>query len=1173
MKTLRSRSGLYRAGSALVITLSMLVMLSVAVLAFMTLVRYEQQSGGVATSSTQADSLARGMGNIVLGDLVSEIVAGSVDNGTNGYAAYLPLTNSNAIPQRILANSSMLTQSNFNRLYKQSVPAAFYSFNSSNGVQRASSIGTWISSKNGRVLSTNRWNAPQFIIGGFTSTNQLPNWIYVTRTGTNGGSLTPTTWSADMADSSKDQYVIGRVAYNVYELGGAMDVNVAGDPGAFTKPQLLSSLAGAKLTDIPGIGSASTLVNWRNKSTSSDFLLYATNTGPQAGFLTRPSGDRRFVGRQDLIAYVKNDSSGGISTNALPYLTHYSRGIDRPSAVASASPGKLYSAYLGRPLATKVNPYPSSIRYTSKVDLKDGTSLRSGDPVAFRKFPLQRLAMITSAATSAVTDDNPIYRYFGLSRSSAANAWTYGHGDPTRILTLAEVKDKQREPDFFEMLQAAVVTGSLGVSAGAYSNSYGMNVQGLDENIYRQILQIGASLIDQYDADDYPTEIQLKDSGGNAISAFGIENLPYLNEIMSMPYRPAAGSRTEIRAYLQFEVWNPHQNAKNANGSLQLRVAVNKGKAALTLYNTSYSTGGEQGEFDVLYNAPVASAYGISPTKTNDKTPSPQLVAFMAAYPQMTFTRGGTKVGPGIDMEANPGYLEFSNSSQLQEPFLLGVAGSPGSETTPAYLFPAGGGSTSPTSIVDETMPAAMALPPVLPPYTRQVEKLDLSTRIQFAGIMVDQFDAPDDRADGYPDQMSFGSPAPVCYNAARLSVPSPTDKNALTVELQIYTPDGWRPYQRVQNILQLGTANVHGYYENIGSLPSNQASNISFIRPRMTPMPAAYAVPQINLCVGSNSITAIDPRTSRFGFLLDDGVTPDKTIRTSTAVNDGSTQTNLKIAGAGWSTPTSAGIGKFFALAANINNQGGGQQYYCDPDQILRRADGNEDPSVAETDRVFPLLNGRQADRPLILNRPFTSVGEMSYAFRDVPWKTLDFRSPESGDGALLDYFTLEATDLNANNQPVKAGVINVNTASEEVLQSVLERTLQQEKTTSGLPISTNDAKTLSKALAAALRASPLMSIRDLPQLGDNDVFASSNLKVLRKTEREAFVRALAPVTEVNVWNVLVDVIAQSGRIPPGSTGLADFVVQGESRYWVSAAIDRTTGEIVDVQYELVTE
>jgi hypothetical protein len=51
------------------------------------------------------------------------------------------------------------------------------------------------------------------------------------------------------------------------------------------------------------------------------------------------------------------------------------------------------------------------------------------------------------------------------------------------------------------------------------------------------------------------------------------------------------------------------------------------------------------------------------------------------------------------------------------------------------------------------------------------------------------------------------------------------------------------------------------------------------------------------------------------------------------------------------------------------------------------------------------------------------------------------------------------------------------------------------------------------------------------------------------------------------------IDVIAQSGRYPPSANGLAGFMVEGETHYWVHVAIDSFTGQVIDKQIEVVNE
>jgi len=54
-------------------------------------------------------------------------------------------------------------------------------------------------------------------------------------------------------------------------------------------------------------------------------------------------------------------------------------------------------------------------------------------------------------------------------------------------------------------------------------------------------------------------------------------------------------------------------------------------------------------------------------------------------------------------------------------------------------------------------------------------------------------------------------------------------------------------------------------------------------------------------------------------------------------------------------------------------------------------------------------------------------------------------------------------------------------------------------------------------------------------------------------------------------VSNLMIDVIAQTGRFPSSASSLANFNVEGERRYWVHVEIDRYTGKVLDEQVEEV--
>src|SRR5436305_15343351 len=74
-------------------------------------------------------------------------------------------------------------------------------------------------------------------------------------------------------------------------------------------------------------------------------------------------------------------------------------------------------------------------------------------------------------------------------------------------------------------------------------------------------------------------------------------------------------------------------------------------------------------------------------------------------------------------------------------------------------------------------------------------------------------------------------------------------------------------------------------------------------------------------------------------------------------------------------------------------------------------------------------------------------------------------------------------------------------------------------------------------------------------------------------KTRREVVPRAVSSVAQTRVWDLLIDVVAQSGRYPPGETDPKKFIVEGEQHYWLHVVVDRFTGQVIDRQVEVVKE
>lgn len=244
----------------------------------------------------------------------------------------------------------------------------------------------------------------------------------------------------------------------------------------------------------------------------------------------------------------------------------------------------------------------------------------------------------------------------------------------------------------------------------------------------------------------------------------------------------------------------------------------------------------------------------------------------------------------------------------------------------------------------------------------------------------------------------------------------------------------------------------------------------------------------------------------------------------------------------------------------------------YTDPDGVQRVADCGLYPDPSWTASVTtagnPFLpaspttspDGNNPDRPIVLNRPFRSVGELGYVFRDQPFKTLDFFSDKSADAALVDLFCVAE-----NTTDLRAGVISLNARNPEVIASLLSGAATREQVAPP-QLSAADAATIATNLVTAVAAAPLLSRASLATFISSQTNTSLGAG---KARLETIARTLADAGQTRTWNLLADIVAQSGRWTPQGR----FVVEGEKSVWNSLAIDRPQAKIIDQQSENVTD
>ncbi|MBA3830791.1 MAG: hypothetical protein H0X34_02630 [Chthoniobacterales bacterium] len=1243
MDWLRKRSLRREQAAALIIVLAFVVLLTGLVVAYFSRATSDQPVAQASFNQSKADQLAASAADNIIGDLRQEIVNGSSPTPAPDVKLYVPTVNANILPQK--SGTPPAGSTPFPNLIRRSIRSDAIP---PPGVgSRASAVASGpppspspVVTRKGEI-SPARWNKhyliprDQGIYGGSNGVKigtdpdpafVPPDWVFLTSNGP--GVITQPSTS-----------VIGRYAYAIYDEGGLLDMNVAGYPTGTTAIQSgrKGSVAFADLTvmgnyglpnpssDTPPVYQIDRIVGWRNYATTKPANSFPDNSPPPKVFannfqtdptratdyfntvINNPTGflkargdpspvptpwpnpsaapypavngqtDQMFLSRQQLIAF-RNTTR--FSQDALQYLSTFSRESNSPSLSPVTPPGSsIPYAFLASTASpnepTAVNPNFLRRRVTGAFTRFDGTSTVVGEPLINTRFPLSRLAWITYKGPSAVVytanNSDPaitqlttagvpistiqagtaanIKTCFGLVWDSRAyvpasgttpsqgQQWVYdsprstnggGTFDPVSAPTgipasdikrLDVVVSENREPDFFEVLRATILDGSLGQNTGGGVTGGATVFPDIHmSNKAHHILSIGASIMDQADPDSIPIRVQFKPTtAATWWTAYGVESLPYITQIYPASGTDPADSTSWV-TYLLFQLWNPHQNTP-ARPAVRLRVDGGLGLFA-----------GGNGQVWNSTTGTFFSASGQSVTLNSTATFAPSPAPLYTTNCTTTGTTAGTFVALPIP---------------------------PASSTTPYVGFRLPDARTSPTPFPTPTASPRLML------------------------------------------QVGASSPSAL-----------PATSHPFTATLEVDTGGGvFVPYNHFEGISDTMS------WINDAPIGVRDANS--------TGTPRAFTATQLTQSPPASFMKA-DPRATRFGiFQIDANITSTARMTNPLWPSASSTVPNGYGGAAADGSPPVAGnplehVPLRFASAAYFPatfciNDGNANSIrntvttsYADNDAIIRPADATyPDPSLTTTGSSTPYYATATATstdyHPVILNRPFRNVAELGYAFRDLPWKSLDFFTDHSADAGLLDVFTInDGIGLWAANGtfsamgPVPtmiAGQVNLNTGQAAVLQSILAgaiwNELDQTDTVSKTGITATAAPVIAANIVAATSAVPLRNRSELmtgPSPTPNPITTPVPLAALPtpsggihdqsvKTRREVVGRAISSVTQTRTWNLLIDVIAQSGKYAPGEADLTNFIVEGEQRYWVHVAIDRFTGEVIDRQVEVVKD
>lgn len=1268
-------------GVALILTLSLIVVATVIVTAFFFRSRFDSQGSASYTSQVSATQLAELGSAKVIASLVAEAEEGASDVVTNpntGDQVFVVTDPQNMLVKRQIQGSvaAGTPGTGFSSLVKQSVPAMD---RASIGLT-VSPIPTYdasrISKSSYRPLDGSYWSRPMLTVDDFDN-SQVPQWVYVNAS---GESVT----DAPDKDAKPEAKVAGRFAFNVYDVGGLLDINAAGynlDAGELAKrkgsllyadlPGLATevgatSLTPEKVADLnawryknfswaPG----SSPVNSNNPVAPSEELSALMRSGPMFASLGKyPPGLDSTIGRQDKNAFLSRsdviryfeDKLGPTQARLLlPYLTHYTRGLDQPYFIWDW-------ATRPRPAANE-NFFLKSGNNPALVNANPWSD--EGTFRLFQRFPLDRLALLRLDETGNQPegDENLIRRYFGLRRGNdeaGRPRWEYdpvhkgtGAGEPFRLLSELDgitAKDLQSDPslapNFFEMLYYAISSGSIGQQFGGVAPTVTGNSpnaphariassqwsRNFDASTIMHVMRIGAAIIDQWDADPFPTRISFGER-----TVFGIEDLPYLHGFKRMNYFgvPAYTLKytggelkvVECASFMHPQLWNPFSSESGPTtpaAPKRFRVVphtrvLEDGDPYVEKRRWGFGSDFNRRLF-FPQNFPVHdSANGGRNFNLlkNQRENTPNFDA--NDINSLPYGGNWDAVETNVDLDQTD-YVQIDASAAdvnvFRKPFLAW--------TSP----PVRGGGPPVDGIAIETYQAGELRDPF--PLNSNINlniNANTSTTIRLprVGFRIGKYLCENIVNTGRPAGQNQSDFLGINYGA---NIADTEIRVSFRVEYQ--SPDGrWLPYDIMYDAVDFYTLD-NGSQDQVWRVMGLDHDATFRADPtvgRFGPQSLAYRSRSIadaakiqNFPPNSTGWTSagrwvyrntLGGKTTTAGVSIDGGGEPKSQQGYNFFMRSGAPPT--------WPLGTFKDLreydwlrtGTFAKFSRTAPDLGG----YLDPDLQLRFPDateawtgnpnGEESPVKMEDQEAYQPAKHDKA-RPIILNRPFQSVAEMSYASRDLPWKTLDFWNANSGDSALLDYFCLNSSEIDAGATPIIAGVVNPNTASPVVLAALISGASKDVKRDGSAAIDWTQALKIAESLSAYLQstssdAGPLRSRAEIIGRWDSSLKkftgpwtgtfvgttrsenagsqatrdALGNDVAFYEPRRVSLVRALADNAEPRVWNLLIDITAQSGRISPNTTDLEDFVVEGSVRQWIFVAIDRMTGKILDQRLE----
>ncbi len=1070
----------YRRSAALVVVLFLVALIFAVALLYMRLLILDQEIVAPLTSHRQAVVVTGECSQLIIAALREEARVHARDPETTPWHLKdtAPAMPHRSLPLSLQSNkrSALLKVSYADLPFYADDTLVLRPFEASNDRLSDADGSGWL-------ISSAQLNATALLPPDAPLSPDAVHWIYFTDAGPLRGN----------PDISRQREITGRMAFIVYHTDGLLDINHAGN-GLAANPSM-------SLDDRMDFGQLMAGKGNLRFAHMQSLIV----TGPSLDNQTEPAAEVIWGPQLKMISLFRDPRSPRISGTSgsqidppatdlesySRYLQTFARTMPGESIVAGqqAFLGRADFLRMTKTEALKIDSeqthfFTTFSRILTSVPPSDNLP---ADPVAnssvWTKFSLRHLNLLAFDFPDPSRPDPQreaaIARFFGLARNSSSQPWEYvgSGGNSTLARSIASFEDVSTETanrpmNFFETLKTAIDPGSLGHHLDLPKAATGT------ENFHRNrdihLLRIGANIIDQWDADSFPTRITLNtDEGPVGIS--GIENLPYIEKLHLDALDPRWDDPNEIPVeerllllYMIPELWNPHAPPVNRDagsnetifpGSAPWLDSANRNAGPANIRLRS------RGSFKVevlpvdtyqftlrdhSYTSEILSDHGSVTIASKDfHRFSPLPRAVREAQASGMFHNGELVLhGKALPYFANedgslPGLEVFAArlgpDSSAQELAECGTDASPLPIDGSGQPFYTGVGA--PEEVYQETQVENQPYPGMRHEgYTqnhywiwdeladdRRLLNLQLGHDPMFRFDVVLDYQ---DHLGRWQTYQVFGADGDLLTGEAGLTFEGTFfDGMALEGEdrfiLANYldTNGSLTLYRADPRTGRLGIAADSELLTNLGEFPLRGASGNAGRGPKNSLLVTRTTEPPDNL----NAII-----TRYAGFYL---------------------------------------IIQYFPglFSENIDfreehpETSDWETFYSDPDGLVRPGDAfllrrwidllhELNPGSGGTNDEWELdrrrfsIYSNQAARPRLLNRPFQSVAELGYVFRDLPFRSLDLTSDESADRQLLDWFTLEESAMAENGQwrpLVRAGVINpeaaIRNGTSEVLGTIL--------------------------------------------------------------------------------------------------------------------------------------